>query len=163
MPVELRLEWNGLADLAKDFQNLAELGDKGSGDLMEDAGRLIVKMLAHRIEVLKESPDGTIWPPNKDNSSTLFKSGRLASSFEYEIGVYSVMVSTDVPYASIHEYGATIKSSRPMVFMSGGKWWHTNEVTIPSRPFMGFSDNDADELEKLVQQRLSQWLPTNRG
>jgi phage gpG-like protein len=155
--VKLKIEVEGLDRTSVVLTNLSN-GVRG-GRLMEDVGRAGMNMIKRRISVEKTTPSGKPWKPNLDGTSTLVRSGGLLDSITYISGETKATIGTDWPYASIHNYGATIRSGGYMRFMSGGSWWRTKLVQIPAREFMGWSDNNVRELENVVRQSLMQWLP----
>jgi phage gpG-like protein len=68
-------------------------------------------------------------------------------------------VSTNIPYAFTHEFGATItpREANYLVFQVNGRWVSTKQVTIPARPFMKPSlDENRDEYIKRLRQAFAQ-------
>ena len=128
------------------------------GELLDALGRLFQESTRERIEVTKTSPDGASWEPNRQGSSTLHDSGNLAASIDYEVGGSSVTVGTGLIYAAIHQFGGTIrpKSADRLVFQVGNQLVFATKVTIPARPYLGVSDDDADEALQMVADTISE-------
>ena len=99
------------------------------------------------------SPYGEPWPPLRFRSGQpLRDTGRLMNSITYRVGKNHVEIGTNVCYAPVHQYGATIKASpgQPgrnrcgvrrgapfLVFRGmGGETILAKEVRIPPRPFL---------------------------
>lgn len=78
------------------------------------------------------------------------RSGRLARSFQIEsVDAYTYDVASDLIYAPVHEYGATIRPRRAtyLRFVVGGQVVFTKgPVVIPARPYVeptAAADGDA--------------------
>lgn len=60
-----------------------------------------------------------------------------------------VTLGTNLPYAAIQNFGGTIipKNGKVLAFPGmGGATMFAKKVTIPARPFIGFSQSDDDDL-----------------
>lgn len=98
------------------------------------------------------APDGTRWAPLKFRSGQpLRDTGRLRNSIDYRASRDEVIVGTNVCYAIVHQFGATIranprkrgrrslcgyvhKGSPVLVFRAeGGRVIRAKQVTIPER------------------------------
>lgn len=83
------------------------------------------------------------------NGQPLVDTGRLRSSFTMQIAGAEVIIGTNVTYAPVHQFGATIKAkNKPyLVFPIGGSaagekpkgYRVAKQVTIPPRPFLPIS------------------------
>ena len=155
--MSISFEVKGLAKIENALLNLTS--SRQTSQLMEDIGREAVKMIQNRIRWEKESPDGARWKANLDGTSTLFKTGGLHDSIRFSAGVSSVSIGTDWAFARVHQRGMTIKSSKPMRFMSGGRWFRSSVVEIPAREFLGFSENNIRELDKVIEMSIQRWIP----
>lgn len=154
--MKVKVEIEGLEETQRAIFELSDGFDRTS--LMEAVGHAGVEMIRRRIRSEKKSPSGKPWPRNLDGTSTLYRTGELHDSIYFEASDDSVSIGTDWPYASIHNYGYTIRSENLMVFRSGGRWWRTHQVEIPQREFMGWSDDNVRELEKVVEKHVDDWL-----
>lgn len=71
-------------------------------------------------------------------------------------------IGTNVEYAGVHEYGATIKAkNKPYLrFNIGGRWVQKKSVTIPARPFLstGIQERESNysaALSKAIEEAWS--------
>ena len=64
-------------------------------------------------------------------------------------------------FAHIHQEGAVItaKTAQALHFTVGGKSVHAKSVTIPARPFVGISAENAQEIEELVTDHFGRLSP----
>lgn len=101
--------------------------------------------LANRIRLcfrLGQSPWGVPWRPLNPAFRTgqpLRDTGRLQRSITSQVQGDAVMVGTNVRYAAVHQFGATIfpRNAKYLAApMGGGRIAFLKQVTIPSRPFM---------------------------
>lgn len=79
------------------------------------------------------------WPAKRDGSpSNLQLTTTLAKSWRLSVNARSATISTDRPYAAIHQFGRVIKpKSKPALrFQSGGHWWTVKQVNMPARPML---------------------------
>ena len=95
------------------------------------------------------------WPAKRDGKpSHLQKSGALSRSFH--LGPDDASVSTPMIYASIHQFGGTIKGKPYLRFKWGPgprNWATVEQVKIPARPF--FPIDRAGNLTPAADARLS--------
>jgi phage virion morphogenesis protein len=115
----------------------------------------------------QKGPDGRPWPPlspatlmgevgPKDRlkgggfsaraqrrmalRKALIRTGRLRNSIAWKVMGSRVYVGTNVAYARIHQFG--------------GRAGRGRKVRIPARPFLGFSEEDLEEVEALLREWL---------
>ncbi len=101
------------------------------------------RVLVNRIRLcfkLGVTPWGNPWAPLKiRKGQPLRDTGRLNRSITSRVDSTGVTVGTNVAYAPVHQYGATIvpKTKPSLVFPGpGGKPIFAKKVVIPARPFM---------------------------
>ncbi|MDC7787360.1 phage virion morphogenesis protein [Rhodoplanes sp. TEM] len=126
-------------------------------ELLTDIGGLLESSTRERISETKTSPDGAAWPPNRAGTSILLQSGRhLLDSIAFIVGGDQVEVGSSWEYAHVHQDGATItpKTAQRLAFKVGGRTVFARKVTIPARPFVGFSAEDREKVERLA----TDWL-----
>lgn len=102
-------------------------------------------------------PKGNKWKKgHKTSGQTLTKTTRLSSSVTYNATKRQVEVGTNVKYAAIHQFGGTIKAKKKKAlrFNVNGKWAMKKKVTMPKRPFIGFSKDDEADIKRLFQDAL---------
>lgn len=113
----------------------------------------------HRRFVSQSAPGGQKWAPlnpgykpMKRNSRILTESGRLRDSINSRPGREAVRVGTNVAYAAVHQFGATIrpKSASHLVFRLASGLVMAKSVTIPARPFLGIDDDDEAMIAEVV-------------
>lgn len=123
-------------------------------------------------------PDGAVWPQSlrarMEGGRTLTDSARLMQSLSpnysgsvnatedgVEIGTSVTALGTNVLYAAVHQFGATItaKTSKGLRFKVGrgrdAKWATKQSVTIPARPFLGIDREDEQDIIAIATDWLS--------
>lgn len=132
---------------------VALLGDFDETALLSAIGALGEDQTRRRILDEKTAPDGTPWPPNREGTATLVRSGQhLLQSISWIVGSGFVEWGAGWEFAHIHQDGATIgpKTAKRLAFISGGKRVFAKKVTIPPRPFVGLSEANIAEIADLV-------------
>jgi len=83
-------------------------------------------------------PYGQSWAPVARAGQPLRDTGRLQRSLTTQASNSQAAVGTNVIYAPVHQFGATIRPRVApwLVFKVGGKWVKTKKVNIKPRPFM---------------------------
>jgi len=71
----------------------------------------------------------------------------------YQVSSDEVQVGSPMEYAAIHQFGGVIKPARAKALKFGGGY--VASVTMPARPFLGVSDDDAVEVASLVSDYLA--------
>lgn len=145
---------------------LARLDPLGAGELMEGIARMVQEQTRHRITSEKRAPSGAAWPPNRAGTPILYRSGALARSIDYAVSGETAIVGAPAepqagkPYAAIHQYGGTItpKKAKRLVFRAGNRTIFARKVTIPARPYLGLSAENAedvlDQVGRFLKKRL---------
>lgn len=125
------------------------------------------------------SPDYAKWKQKQRPGVPILKFDfhMLGDQFSYQVDPGGVLVGTNAPYGAIHQFGGTIRRaahSRKLTFgkdkPSGMKVFakaHSKEadhekwatvdaydVTIEARPWLGISDEDAQELLDITTDHL---------
>jgi phage virion morphogenesis protein len=138
---------------------LAEAAARGEDmtDLMEDIGDGFVNSIRARFAETSTAPDGTPWRPRKNDRDPgrrlLVKDGRLGKLFSVEASSHQVSVGTNVEYAGVHQFGASIAR-----VSKKGKAY---TIEIPARPFVGVSAEDEVMVEAYALQYIA--APFERG
>lgn len=110
--------------------------------ILDEAGAVLFQRIKRRF-LDQEDPDGIAWIPSaasrkRSGGGTLYDTGRLFQSLQlYADGENSRAIGTNVPYAPIHNFG----NSR-----------------LPRRQFLGFGDEDATVVERLIIKRITEAL-----
>lgn len=132
--------------------------------LMDVIGAALVSSAQGRFEVAA-GPDGLPWRPSlramTQRGQTLLDSGRLRQSLTHRPSRDQVEVGTNVIYAGVHQFGATIRArtSKGLRFKVGDRWVTKREVTIPPRPFLGLDTEDRQEIIELA----ADWMRPGGG
>lgn len=112
-------------------------------------------------------PDGNAWPSlnadyaaQKRGGGMLRESGMLAgaASLKHDLRGDTVAIGTNRIYAAIHQFGGKITpktSGGRLAFMLGGRRLFARSVTIPARPFLGFSRDDIEEVSAIFAQHAA--------
>ena len=119
-------------------------------ELTESLAALGVSQTQKRIEEEKTAPDGHAWPKTSDGRGALFVKGdHLYRSIQHDATADQASVGTGWIGARLHQSGATIgpKNASALAFHYIGKDWRVQSVTIPARPYIGLSDDNAAEME----------------
>jgi phage virion morphogenesis protein len=111
----------------------------------------------------QEAPDGTPWVPSlrakQQGGETMRDTGRLMNSISHAVAGDSVEVGTNVPYAYPLHFGAEIRAvNGPYLRFRawpGGPWASKKTVTLPARPFLGITDEDATSIALVINNFLS--------
>lgn len=140
-------------DIGKLLTALKPFSDFEPAELMTAIGALGESQTRRRISEEKTSPEGEAWKPNFREGDILVETGgHLLASVAYTASADQAEWGAAWEYAHVHQYGATIKPKEAdkLVFSLGGKMVFAKEVTIPARPFVGLSSENAQEIIDLV-------------
>ncbi len=144
-------------------QSLQKLADalEDTKPVLMGVGELLRNSASDRFKT-QTSPDGMPWEPlqhwykdqkpkNKDKILTL--NGYLQSYLAFQVEGDAVLVGSNLEYAAIHQFGGTIRPRDKKALAVGGGL--VSSVTIPARPYLGVSNDDAEGIELLVSDYLS--------
>lgn len=120
------------------------------------------------LERFKQSrdPEGKRWQTSiraaQEGGKTLIQSAQLRNSIKSKSDVSGFAVGTNVVHAATHQFGEngrTIRASKAKAlrFQVGGRWVSKKKVrvNIPARPFLGFSDDDMQEMKATVEDFIA--------
>ncbi|MFO1038149.1 MAG: phage virion morphogenesis protein [Geminicoccaceae bacterium] len=153
------------ADVMALLRRLAGLASGPAlGETMDEIGAQIQENTRERF-LSKTGPDGVRWKPSYravlQGGQTLADAGNLRDSITRVIGLggASVEVGTNLKYARVHQFGATItpKAAPYLVFkLADGSWVRTKKVTIPARPYLGFNATDRADVIEILNERIAE-------
>jgi phage gpG-like protein len=130
-------------------------------ELMDGLARMGQQQTQRRIEEEKTSPDSNKWPLTREGRPALFVSGtHLYRSIDHDASGTQARWGTGWIGAKVHQFGATItpKNAKALHFRLGGRDVFAKRVTIPARPYLGISADNAADLEaaaaKFIERRL---------
>ena len=151
----------------------ARAGLQGLLDAVDDPAPLLAELGEYLLGSTRArfssqtAPDGEGWAQlqpwylrekkrNKGRKLTLdgYLRGRLVSQV---VGGRSVEVGSNLVYAAVHQFGATIRPRAAKVLMFRGH--AAKQVTVPARPYLGLSGEDRSE----IVERTLEWLQRRMG
>ena len=95
------------------------------------------------------------WPAKSDGSPARLRKNQLLvrSPRVSSVTQSTVTVSSDRPYAAIHQRGGIIraKPGKSLAFEIGGRTIFAKKVTIPARPFFPFL---GDKMTDIARQKI---------
>jgi phage virion morphogenesis protein len=154
-------------DAVKKLPAQVSLDSADRGRLLQSIGAEMEAQTQERFDTQK-SPDGDSWKALAQKTlvyyaskgwtarSILVGEGTLRDSITSEVqgGAWSTLVGTTMEYAAIHQWGGEIKpKSAPALFVPG--YGMLQKVTIPARPYLGVSEDDAKVIEAAVATFLA--------
>lgn len=151
--VTIEIKDRGFDEALSKIDNIDQLDEH---ELLDGIGRLLQESTRERIEVTKKAPDGSSWPANRAGTSTLYQTGNLAASIDYQISGHSTFIGSALIYSAIHQFGGTIlpKKGKLLVFMAGNALVFTTKVEMPARPYLGLSADDKSDILEAVEDQL---------
>ena len=143
------------------LSGLLDAIDDPSPVLKEISEAVVLRSTRERFKT-QTAPDGTAWAAlqpwyqkekRRNKNRTLTLDGYLRSRLTWQFaGDRTVEIGSNLPYAAVHQFGATIKPRAAKVLMFRGHV--AKSVTIPARPYLGLSDEDRSE----IVGRTLEWL-----
>jgi phage virion morphogenesis protein len=146
-------------DAVKKLLSNAALSGTDRSRLLQSIGVEMEAQTQERFDTQK-SPDGDSWKALAQKTQNYYASkgwtarsilvgeGTLRDSITSEVpgGAWSVLVGATMEYAAVHQFGAEIKpKSAKALFVPG--YGMLQKVTIPARPYLGVSPDDAKVIE----------------
>ena len=114
----------------------------------------------------EKSPEEKKWKQSirarEEGGKTLTKSTALRSSIRSEASADGLAIGTNDIRAATHQFGDTriiiAIRKKALRFRINGRWVSKKEVkvTIPARPFLGVSEEDEEEIKKLLGKALEE-------
>lgn len=141
------------SDFDDAFRKLRPIFDFEPSELMTDIAAIGESQTRRRIAEEKTAPDGAPWQPNTQGTSILMLTGQhLLSSVASFSSATEAVWGAAWEYAHVHQDGMTIvpKEAEALAFQLGGKFVNAKKVTIPARPFVGVSAENAREIVDIV-------------
>lgn len=132
-------------------QKLRRLSVLDTIDLLDVIGAVIESQTRRRIDKEKKDPSGQNWVDltpdyerwkrTRSSGGILDLFGYLKDSIGYNATSGEIEVGSNLVYAAVHQYGDMGEGSARAGSQSGG---------TPARPYLGLSDENVDELQKVV-------------
>jgi len=132
-------------DMAKPLAMLKRLEDFNARAMFDDIGGYLNTETDKRFKEGKD-PDGNLWEVSQraadEGGNTLIDFGHLRDSITHVtfIDGSGLDQGTNLIYAGIHQIG--------------GKAGRNQSVTLPARPFIGINDDDAAEIDNIVEDHI---------
>lgn len=129
-------------------------------ELLDGLARMGQQQTQRRIEEEKTSPEGAKWKPTVDGREPLFVTGaHLARSIDHAATATQAKWGTGWIGARVHQFGAVItpKNAKRLSFELGGKRVFAKRVTIPARPYLGVSAQNARDLEQAAAKFIERF------
>ncbi|MGO4872748.1 MAG: phage virion morphogenesis protein [Roseiarcus sp.] len=158
MSIGVKIDVVGLPET---LGRLNALGRIEFHELLDGLARKGQQQTQRRIETEKTSPDGAAWPLTRDGRAALFVTGaHLYLSIDHAAGATEARWGTGWIGAKVHQFGATIvpKDARALHFMFGGEDVFAKKVTIPARPYLGVSAQNARDLEAAAAKFIERYV-----
>jgi len=142
-----------LAGVARLQERIAKLGNLDRRELLEQLAGVAESQTRRRISEEQKSPGGEPWQAWSANyaatrhggQSLLQGEGDLVDSIISEIEVDEALIGSNLVYAAIHQHGGTPD-------MAPGP------AGIPAREYLGFSQDNLDEIESVADRWLDKHL-----
>lgn len=160
MAASVSLSVSGLKAVERFIDALVAKG-ADTAVLMERIGIVGENSVADNFEG-EHAPDGTPWKPSLRARVTGGKTlTDLNTSIESQATADSVAVGSNMVYAAIHQFGGTIRGNPTLRFaLPGGLGFRSvASVTIPARPFLGWSADALEEVDAQATDWLAEVLP----
>lgn len=104
---------------------------------------------------LSRGPDGERWKPLKlRDGKPLRDTGRLMNSIDFRASSDEAVIGTNVKYAAVQNFGATIKPKKGkyLKFKGPDGWIFAGKVTIPARPFIGLGPRQIRKINRAIEE-----------
>lgn len=152
--VSIRVDMSGLGRASRAFNELLARAEP-TEPMMDEIGSMLVASTQARFESGR-GPGGEPWKDTHRGGQILTDSGRLRDSITHQASGAEVRVGSNVIYAAVHQFGATIKpkSARALAFNIGSQLIFARQVTIPARPYLGVDAGDEAEIGAIVEDYL---------
>ncbi len=158
MSVAVKIEVVGLpATLGR----LEALGRIEFHELLDGLARMGQQQTQRRIEAEKTTPEGKAWPLTSDGRPALFVSGtHLYRSIDHEASATQARWGSGWIGAKVHQFGAVIvpKDAKALHFKLGGRDVFAQKVTIPARPYLGVSEQNARDLQAAAAKFIERYV-----
>ena len=154
-------------DAVKKLLAHAALDSADRGRLLQSIGVEMEAQTQERFDTRK-SPDGNSLKALAEKTrvdylskkwgkrSILVGEGMLRASIMSEVqgGAWSTLVGATMEYAAVHQFGAEIKPKAAKALFVPG-YGMLQRVTIPARPYLGVSADDAKAIEEATAAFLA--------
>ncbi|SNY91392.1 Phage virion morphogenesis family protein [Cohaesibacter sp. ES.047] len=151
------IEFLASLDATLPLRAASKLAALDEAELLDAVGAIGVSQSQRRISDEQAGPNGEAWPAlnpeyakgKRGAGGILEGEGDLITSMDHVVGSGEVSWGSPLVYAAIHHFGGVItpKNAEKLVFQLGGRTIVADAVTIPERPYLGISQDNAAEIE----------------
>ncbi|MFT8422072.1 MAG: phage virion morphogenesis protein [Gluconacetobacter sp.] len=158
-----------MREIASALDRIAAIG-RNPSRVLAAVGEEMIQSTQLRFET-QTAPDGTPWAPLNphyaaDKAATRPGAGILTYTQHLRRGISryvdgrTLVWGSNLDYAAVHQFGAVIKpkSRKALFFSLGGREVMARSVTIPARPYLGFTAEDRltviEELEDALARAM---------
>lgn len=142
-----------LASVDRLQERIAKLGNIDRRNLLEQLAGVAESQTRKRINEEQQSPGGEPWQAWSANyaatrhggQSLLQGEGNLVDSITSEIEGDEALIGSNLVYAAIHQHGGTPDMA-------------PSPAGIPAREYLGFSQDNLDEIEAVADRWLDKHL-----
>lgn len=167
MSLGLNLTYDDLG-VRRAVAGIQAVGGNLRSEIFAPIGMALEATTVERFET-NVGPDGQAWEPSLratiTGGRTLVDKGHLRDSIHSVAEDDAVEIGTADMRAAVHQFGATIhaKTGAGLNFMlADGLGVTVDTVTIPERPFLGLSTDDAGMVVEIAHDALSRALSLPR-
>jgi len=102
------------------------------------------------------APLNPLYAGDKKGPGILNETGELRRTITSSVEGHSIVIGSPLVYSTIHQFGGVIraKNAPALFFVMGGKKFLRQSVTIPARPYLGFSSEDRE----VIVSKLSEFF-----
>ena len=154
----------GMRRARRVLRQLEALGQDPS-ELLSEIGQTLVDSAERRINRTNVGPDGKSWPVSRraafKGGPTQYDSGDLSRSLLYRVLPDALEMGSPLLIAAQRQFGGTILPKRGRFLVFRGldeageeRLFFARKVTQPARPYLGVSDDDAEEIGALSAEFL---------
>lgn len=150
-----------ISKLKAQIKKLENVDFKSVSNALAEVGR------TSTIERFKKQvgPDGKTWPDStrvkEIGGRTLTDTGGLRKSIRSKVSNTGFALGTNLKYAATHQFGdqgrvIRARNKKALRFRVGGQWVTKKKVivNIPARPYLGFNDDDIEEMIGTIEDYL---------
>lgn len=118
----------------------------------------------------EKGPDGEEWPESLRKTlfggKTLTRDGHLGDSITSTATDKQARWGSNKIYAAIHQFGGVIRAKKATFLaftLANGKRVVTRSVIMPARPYLGFSEENKQDIQATVRRYLRKAMAAQGG
>jgi phage virion morphogenesis protein len=161
--LKIEVEISGFERAARVLDHLSALDIH---DLLDQVGETIETQIRYRLKIQKVGPQGEPWPElspkyeawkQKHSRGELLElHGKLIDTVQHRVSDDKLEVGSDRDYASAMHFGFVAEGAFAKAISE--KYASSVVGGIPARPYMGLSDENVDEIEKVIDAWINKRL-----